>query len=138
MTIAGSDGKPVVIPPALVAQAQLGQLKPGPDGTVTVQGSDGKPVKIPATTLAATAAASVVPAGRQHCSKLKINLSPRIDSCTQMVGFKRYSHTIETKASESLKQKIKTINFEGFFQSLSYTVLTEINHSISYSNRHIR
>ena len=87
MTIAGSDGKPVVIPPALVAQAQLGQLKPGPDGTVTVQGSDGKPMKIPATTLAATAAASVVPAGRQHCSKLKITLLPRIDSCTQMVGF---------------------------------------------------
>ena len=79
MTIAGSDGKPVVIPPALVAQAQLGQLKPGPDGTVTVQGSDGKPMKIPATTLAATAAASVVPAG--------ITLLPRIDSCTQMVGF---------------------------------------------------
>ena len=117
MTIAGSDGKPVVIPPALVAQAQLGQLKPGPDGTVTVQGSDGKPMKIPATTLAATAAASVVPAGRQHCSKLKITLLPRIDSCTQMVGFKRYSHTIETKARESLQQKIKTINFEGFFKA---------------------
>ena len=73
VTIAGSDGKPVVIPPALVAQAQLGQLKPDPDGTVTVQGSDGKPMKIPAATLAATAAATVVPAGRQHCSKQKVS-----------------------------------------------------------------
>ena len=54
MTIAGSDGKPVVIPPALVAQAQLGQLKPGPDGTVTVQGSDGQPVQIAQAALAAT------------------------------------------------------------------------------------
>ena len=69
MTIAGSDGKPVVIPPALVAQAQLGQLKPGPDGTVTVQGSDGKPIKIPAATLAATATATAVPAGRLNYSK---------------------------------------------------------------------
>ena len=47
VTIAGSDGNPVQIPQALVAQAQLGQLKPGPDGTITVQGADGKPIKIP-------------------------------------------------------------------------------------------
>ena len=63
VTIAGSDGNPVQIPQALVAQAQLGQLKPGPDGTITVQGADGKPIKIPAASLAAPAAA--VHAGRQ-------------------------------------------------------------------------
>ena len=45
------------IPQAVVAQAQLGLVQPGPDGTITVPGSDGKPVKIPQTALAAAAPA---------------------------------------------------------------------------------
>ena len=51
----GSDGKSVQVPQAVVAQAQLGLVQPGPDGTITVPGSDGKPVKIPQTALAAAA-----------------------------------------------------------------------------------
>ena len=38
----------------MVAQAQLGLVQPGPDGTVTVQGSDGQPVQIAQAALAAT------------------------------------------------------------------------------------
>ena len=53
----GSDGKSVQVPQAVVAQAQLGLVQPGPDGTITVPGSDGKPVKIPQTALAAAAPA---------------------------------------------------------------------------------
>ena len=49
----GSDGKAVQVPQAVVAQAQMGLVQPGPDGTITVPGSDGNPVKIPQTALAA-------------------------------------------------------------------------------------
>ena len=80
MTITGSDGKPVQIPQALVAAAQLGQLKPGPDGTVTVQGADGNPMKIPAATLAATAAAAH--AGRQTFENIKFHY-PMTKNCYQ-------------------------------------------------------
>ena len=45
------------VPQAVVAQAQLGLVQPGPDGTITVPGSDGKPVKIPQTALTAAAPA---------------------------------------------------------------------------------
>ena len=75
MTIAGSDGQPLQIPQALIAQAQLGQLKPGPDGTITVPGADGKPMKIPAATLAATAAATNVPTGRQDLFQRNVDYS---------------------------------------------------------------
>ena len=49
-----SSGKPVQVLQSVVAQAQLGLVQPGPDGTVTVQGSDGQPVQITQAALAAT------------------------------------------------------------------------------------
>ena len=52
ITVPGPGGKPVQVPQAMVAQAQLGMLQPSADGTVTIQGSDGRPVKIPQAALA--------------------------------------------------------------------------------------
>ena len=57
VTLKGSDGKSVQVPQAVITQAQLGLVQPGPDGTITVPGSDGKPVKISQTALAAAAPA---------------------------------------------------------------------------------
>ena len=68
MTIKGSDGKPIQVPQAVVAQAQLGLVQPSADGTVTLPGPDGKLVKIPQAALA-TAASTVIPnmtAGKQY------------------------------------------------------------------------
>ena len=62
MTIRGSDGRPVQVPQAVVAQAQLGLVQPGPDGSVTVPGPDGKAIKIPQSALM-SAATSVLPNG---------------------------------------------------------------------------
>lgn len=59
VTITGSDGTPIQVPQAVVAQAQLGLVHPSPDGTVTIQGADGKHVKIPQSALAASP--SVIP-----------------------------------------------------------------------------
>ena len=56
VTIQGSDGKSVQVSQAVVAQAQLGIVQPGPDGMITVPGTDGKPVKIPPATLAKASA----------------------------------------------------------------------------------
>ena len=53
VTIKGSDGKPIQVPQAVVAQAQLGLVQPSPDGTITLPGPDGKLVKIPQAALAA-------------------------------------------------------------------------------------
>merc|ERR1712061_983879 len=52
ITVPGPGGRPVQVPQAMVAQAQLGMLKPSADGTITIQGSDGVPVKIPQAALA--------------------------------------------------------------------------------------
>ena len=35
----------------MIAQAQLGLVQPGPDGTITVPGPDGKAIKIPQAAL---------------------------------------------------------------------------------------
>lgn len=71
VTVAGSDGIPVQIPQAIVAQAQLGLIQPGPDGTVTVPGSDGKPIKIPQAALAAAPSAlSNIAGGNTYTFKL--------------------------------------------------------------------
>ena len=51
VTVTGSDGKPMQIPQALVAQAQMGMVHPGPGATITVQGADGKPMQIPSNVL---------------------------------------------------------------------------------------
>lgn len=60
MTITGSDGRPVQVPQAVVAQAQVGLVQPSSDGTIIVQGSDGKPVKIPQAAFV-TAAPTMLP-----------------------------------------------------------------------------
>ena len=68
MTIKGSDGKPIQVSQAMVAQAQMGLVQPSADGTVTLPGPNGMPVKIPQAALA-TAAATVIPnltTGKQH------------------------------------------------------------------------
>ena len=36
VTIIGPDGEPMCIPQSQIAQVQRGQIKPGPDGTITV------------------------------------------------------------------------------------------------------
>ena len=64
MIVKGTDGKPVQVPQAVVAQAQLGLVQPGPDGMVSLPGPDGKPVKIPQAALAS--AAPTVLAGTNH------------------------------------------------------------------------
>ena len=51
VTVTGSDGKPMQIPQALLAQAQMGMVQSGPGATITVQGADGKPMQIPANAL---------------------------------------------------------------------------------------
>ena len=53
VTIKGTDGTPMQVPQAMVAQAQLGLVQPSPDGTITLPGPDGKLVKIPQAALAA-------------------------------------------------------------------------------------
>ena len=70
VTIKGSDGKPIQVSQAMVAQAQLGLVQPSADGTVTLPGPDGKPVKIPQAALA-TAASSLpsITAGNQQCKQ---------------------------------------------------------------------
>ena len=70
------------VPQAVVAQAQLGLVQPGPDGTITVPGSDGKPVKIPQTALAAAAPAvlSNTPGGSIQNTRLYKNITKIFDS----------------------------------------------------------
>ena len=78
----GSDGKSVQVPQAVITQAQLGLVQPGPDGTITVPGSDGKPVKIPQTALAAAAPAvlSNMTGGSIQNTRLYKNITKIFDS----------------------------------------------------------
>ena len=71
------------VPQAVVAQAQLGLVQPGPDGTITVPGSDGKPVKIPQTALAAAAPAvlSNMTGGSIQNTRLYKNITKNFYSC---------------------------------------------------------
>ena len=67
VTVTGSDGMPVQVPQAVLAQAQLGLVQPGPDGTVTVQGSDGQPVQITQAALAASQTSlQTLTGGKKH------------------------------------------------------------------------
>ena len=83
MTLKGSDGKSVQVPQAVITQAQLGLVQPGPDGTITVPGSDGKPVKIPQTALAAAAPAvlSNMTGGSIQNTRLYKNITKIFSSC---------------------------------------------------------
>ena len=90
MTVKGSDGRPVQVSQAMVAQAQMGLVQPGPDGTVTIPGPDGKPVKIAQAALAA-AAPSVLP--NMAAGTLKLKLFPSHYSYQELSYFTKEQHS---------------------------------------------
>ena len=100
VTIKGSDGKPIQVPQAVVAQAQLGLLQPSPDGTISLPGPDGKLVKIPQAALAA-ATPAVLPsmaAGNYIKENKKIPRIVKMQKKEKVLFLKKYRNNTKSQS----------------------------------------